>query len=71
MEIVCADVPLARSLVEGTLMPSLTEEALACCQVRWQGREAEVDACGEDILDEEEETTDEYDGDGEGWGESL
>jgi hypothetical protein len=70
LEIVCADSPLARQLVEGHLLPRLSEESLDCCQVRWQGSEAEPDILVEDVS-AEEEGSDEYDDDREGWGESL
>jgi hypothetical protein len=64
LQIVCADVPLGRSLVEQSLLPSMTEDTLDCCQVRWQGREAEGDIPAEDSIDDLDDTEggfDEYD----------
>jgi hypothetical protein len=68
LEIVCLDEPVGRHLVERAVLPCLSEEALDCCQVTWQGSEAAAEVREEDILEalEEEETADEYD-DGEDW----
>jgi hypothetical protein len=69
LQIVCADGPLGRELVEQTLLPCLSEETLDCCQVRWQGREPGAKGSEEDVREEldGEEAKDEYDNDGEDW----
>jgi hypothetical protein len=69
LQIVCADSPLGRELVEQTLLPGLSEETLDCCQVRWQGREPAAEGNGEDVREEVdgEEAKDEYDDDSADW----
>lgn len=77
LQIVCADSPLGRHLVERALLPRLTEEALACCQVRWQGSGGVPDGDTEDSEDrsgdrnETEGGFDEYDDFGSGGGGSA
>jgi hypothetical protein len=67
LEVMCSDEPLGRRLVETVLLPSLSEEALTCCQVRWQGRGGEPGGRAEaienrmDDLNDMEGGFDEYD----------
>jgi hypothetical protein len=66
LEIVCAEGPLGRELVEQTLLPCLSDEALAYCQVRYVTGEPAGEALAGEIV-EEEESADEYDDDAEDW----
>lgn len=61
LEVLVVESALSRTLVD-RLLPQLSAETLACCQVRWQGHEPEADLLDE-AVEKEGDTLDEYDDD--------
>jgi hypothetical protein len=66
LEVLVVESALSRTLVN-RLLPQLSAETLACCQVRWQGREPEADLLDE-AIEKEGDTLDEYDDDDQSGG---